>query len=169
MGDRLTKAEVVERQGVSRQRVEELVKEGRLLVGDDGKFDSDDVDACWSNMDPAYLARKAAAEANAKAEKPKEGSQADTYHKARTAEAVTKAQARQLDYQIKAGKYVKRDEVKRGAFKAGKLLAAKLNNAPNQLAPQLVGLKDARAAHEILQNFMAQLARDISDELASLG
>lgn len=171
MSDRLSRAEVAERKGVSRQRVDELVKEGRLTPGDDGKIDAGDADALWEAMDPAYLLRKEAAERTRGEEKAEstQKAHAENYNKARTAEAVVRAQSRRLDYEIKSGKYVLREQVKQGGFKAGKLLSSKLNNAANQLAPQLVGIKDVKAAHEIVQKFMTELAQDLRDELSSVG
>lgn len=175
MGERLSGNKLAARMGVSRQRVDELIGEGRLARGDDGLIDTDEADALWANMDPDYLQRKAAAEATRAANEGKEPaepegrSQAEAFNRAKTADAVAKARSRVLDYEIKVGKYVLREEVKRGAFKAGKLLGSKLNNAANQLAPQLVGIRDVKSAHEIVQAYMTQLAADVRDELASLG
>jgi hypothetical protein len=176
LGERLSSQAIGDLHGVSRQRVDELVKEGKLTRGDDGKIDSDEAAAFWTNMDPAYVQRKATAAANReagegadKAQKPAEGTNADAFHRARTAEAIAKAQQRRFDYETKIGKYVLREEVKRGGFKAGKLLGSKLNNAANQLAPQLVGVKDVKSAHEIISAFMQQLAQDVRDELSAVG
>lgn len=160
MGERLTRGQLADRHKVSRQRIDELINAGRLTE-DRATVDSDESDRVFAEMDPGYVARQQGGR--------EPNPQVAIFNKARTAEQVMKAKKAELDFNVKSGRFIEREKVKRSGFEASKVFASKCNNFANRVAPLVVGQKDARAVHEILSAEMATLVREIRDELAGIG
>lgn len=164
MSERLTRGQLAEKHNVSRQRIDELVNEGRLHE-ERATIDSDEADKVFADMDPSYVARERASRDSGKQPNP----EVATYAKAKAAEQVMKARKAELDFKIKSGQYVEREKIKRSSFEAGKVFASKCGNFANRVAPLLAGLKDVRSIHEVLGAEMATLVQEIRDELAGIG
>lgn len=166
MGERLTRAQLADRHNVSRQRIDELINDGRLPE-DRGTVDADEAATVFAEMPVDYVARERASREAAPGRPV--NPHVETFNKARTAEQVMKARKAELDYNVKSGRYVEREKIKRSSFEAGKVFAAQCNNFPNRVAPLIAGLKDVRAVHEVLTAEISKLVQEIRDELAGIG
>lgn len=164
MGERLTRGQLADQHKVSRQRIDELINEGRLIE-DRATVDSDEAAKVFAEMDPGYVVRERASREGARQPNP----HVETFNKARTAEQVMKARSAELAFNVKSGRYIEREKVKRSGFEAGKVFASKCGNFANRVAPLVAGLKDARAVHEVLAAEMTALVQEIRDELAGIG
>lgn len=165
MGERLTRGQAAERFGVTRQRIDELINEGRLTE-ERATVDADEAAEVFAAMDPAYVAReRMSREGSAKPRDPV----MQAFNRAKTAEQIAKAKRAELDFSIRSGRFIDREKVKRSGFEAGKVFASKCANFPNRVAPLVANRKDAREVHEILTAEMAALVQEIRDELAGIG
>jgi excisionase family DNA binding protein len=155
MGERRTRAEAAEQLGVTRQRVEELIKAGRLPeqyeTGAGHYIDSDDVERARASLD----VDKKTAQASSK---PAIDPQVEMLHRqhnlAKTKSAILKTQELELDLSIKKGEYVASAMVRATGTMAGKMLAQRLGAACQQLAPQVCVLKDQEAALALLRRVL---------------
>lgn len=165
MGERLTRAEAAKRQGVSRQRIDELINDGKLKE-ERATVDSDDLDALWAAMDPDYVARHRMGKAG-KPVDPEAEKLGSLFNKAKTQKEVLRAQELELNLKIKRGQFVDKQQVTQQAFTVAKLVATRLQNLPRQLAPQVAVLLKAEECEEVIAREVARIISDMRDGLAS--
>lgn len=169
MGERLNRAQAAERQGVRRQRIDELIAEGKLTERNDSDgqgnyLDSDEIDAAWAGFDPDMVQRAALAKTlNGKgADKAADPNAAQGAQVARVmAQAKAKAQVLkandlEMDLQIKRGMWVLREAVVQQAYTAANMLSHRLHAAVQQLAPQVCVITDPGEAQELLNRILIE-------------
>lgn len=178
MGTLLTRRQIANKFNVSPQRIDELVKEGRLKLVD-SKIDEDQAQAVWDAMSAARVQGERVAKL-ARAETPDgkpavddAGKVADlnaarVYNQAKARRAVIEAQTSELRFKEASGRLVDRDRVKAEAYSAGKILATRLENLPRRVAPMLAPIKDAREIAEILTKEMSDIVNEVRDALAAI-
>lgn len=167
MGERLTRAEAAEQLDVSRQRVEELIKEGRLPeqheAGAGYFIDSEDVGrvAATLDIDKKRPASKPASD-------PQLELIARQSNLAKAKSAILKSQDQELELQIKKREYVPRSRVQAHAMSAGKLLTQRLQAACQQLAPQVCVLKTQEEALDLLKRVLLDgVLADFRNDIAT--
>lgn len=163
MGERLTRAQAARRVGVSRQRIDAIIAEGRLKE-EGATVDADEVDAVWSTIDPDYAARRDAA-----AKPAVDPKVAALFNQAKTKKELLRVQELELNLKVKQGAFVPRQLVTQQAYAVSKLVTTKLQNLPRQMAPQLAILLEPAEIEDLLSKEVDKLLQDLRDGLAELG
>jgi hypothetical protein len=171
MGERLTRGQAALRVGVKRQRIDELIKDGRLKE-EGATVDADELDELWATFDVTYVARD-------RTNKNKGGAAAapdadnvramKTLNVARALSAKLKAQEAELDFKVKQGQYVPKQLVTQQTYTVLKMLSTRLTAMPRQLAPELALLLHPAEVQDRLSKEVDRLIQDLRDGLADLG
>lgn len=127
-----TRREVATALGISRQRVEQLVRDGRIEERN-GSIDLETARASYaSSIDPArrlaYAARTAIKSPSSLAVPP------HSYVVARTEKEQANAMRAQLEYKIKAGHFISRDEVAAKEFAIARKMRDRILGLPARIA-----------------------------------
>lgn len=167
MGERLTRAQAAERKGVSRQRIDELINEGKLRE-ERATVDADELDELWNTFDVSYTARHHAGKAARAPIDEEESRLRKLLNKAKTQDAVLKAQEREIELKVRRGQLVDKQMVTQQAYTVAKKASTQLQNLPRQLAAQLAVLTDPAEVEEVLARSINTIISEIRNELASL-
>lgn len=131
--ERLSRKQIAEMWGVSTQRIDALVKDGRLVPGADKKFDPDEVAAVRASMSPQHVMKEQA--------QKEVGGAADQRHatfvQARTMDAVYRAKSRELQFKREQGVLVERTAVEAEGFEIGRILQQRIMALPARMAAEL--------------------------------
>ena len=168
--------------GFTRQHASRLIKRGVIPIGPDGQLDQEAADAALAAMrDPARpLRRKAApiagkpATAESAAARPapeKPAADRATGPKSLSTQLTEarikteEARAKQIEFenQVKAGRYVERDDVYQDAFRIGREVRDRLLHIPDRLSSVLASETDAGKVHEILKAEISAALSGLSD------
>lgn len=168
MGERIKRKQVAELWGVSRQAIDELVKDGRLIEGADHCIDSDHAAEVRKGMDPEYIARFALSTAATKAD-PKTLELNQLSALAKTRLAATKAEDAELELKLKKGALVPKDLVTQQSYTVARMFIQRLQPLPETLAAELVVMTDRAEVRDRLQKAIDQLLEDLRTGMASLG
>jgi len=174
MGELLTRRELAARLGVSRQRVEKLINQGRLLERD-GLIDFDHARAVWEGMRPDYRSRSkvlsgqqdGGTESGAA---PNVVSLEDQrlFNQARARREMLKAQTAELEYKRLAGRLVERERVQAESYAAARLLDQKLSQIPRQIGPQCAVITDPSECEQLIADAINGALEEFKNALAAL-
>lgn len=174
MGELLTRKELAARLGVSRQRVERLIHQGRLTEVD-GKIDLDHAREVWEGIRPDYRTRSKvlaqdAEDASESGAEPKVVSLTESrlFNQARAKRELYKAQAAELEYKRLAGTLVERERVQAESYAAARLLDQKLSQIPRQIGPQCAIINDPLECEQLISQALTAALEEFKDALAAL-
>ena len=168
--DRLSRKEIAAQWGVSTQRVDALVKEGRLVPGADKKFDPDEVAALRASFSPQHVMKEQAQKAAGGAADPRHAQ----FVQARTMDAVFKAKTRELQFKREQGVLVERAAVEAEGFEIGRILQQRIMAWPARMAAELSTLaalpdsKRTAAIRAALDREARVLVEEVAGELKTL-
>lgn len=159
-----TRAQVAAKLGITRQRVGQLIKDGRIEERN-GSIDLDKAVADYNAfLDPmkrlAYVARTKGA---AQPPSGSDGQGVMDFTAARTEKERANAMRAQLEYKIKAGHFVSRDEVAAKEFAIARKIRDRIIGFPAKLA----NLVPPDAMKTITDECEA-LVRELQDEIAAI-
>lgn len=189
MAERLTQADYAERKGVSRARISQLVKDGRLRVDADGLLNVDESDAAWNTLLDFTRATRERAEVLSAAGPPEQHASADppgdaqeppepegtesavnhaselwAYKKARERLALRREE---LDLDQREGKLTRIDEVERSRVETSRRLASVLRNLPARCAP-LCNPADPDRAYAVLEQEINRALLELAADLENV-
>lgn len=170
----LSRREVAERLGISRQRVEKLIREGRIVETPLG-IDFEKAKASYlATLDPAKRAvyeekaggakKRDYARTGADETKDDDTGQIMNFAQARTRKEMANADRARLDYQIKAGQFISRDEVRAKEFEIARKLRDRLLGLPSRIANFV-----PPDAMKIITDEVDDLIREMQDDVAKIG
>lgn len=164
MAELITQAEYARRRDVSRQYIHRLVTQGKIPTDEHKRIDPDIADAVLAQLaDPARrLGEMPEESADAL---PAENYDADpateangnghtSFAKFRSAREAYQAKLAQLDYEERAAKLVRKEDIEREAYDAARLIRDRFLAVPQEIAGTLVGMTDER---EIIQYLRAKI------------
>lgn len=168
-----SRREVAEALGISRQRVEKLIRDGRIVETAAGIDIEAARTAYLQTIDPAKRqAYEARTSAGPRAQYGRRGADEITdaesgevlnFATARTQKEAANAKRAALEYQIRAGNYVARDEVRAREFEIARKLRDRILGFPARLAS--VVPSDAMAA---ITAECHDLIRELQDDAATI-
>ena len=169
MGERLTRGQAALRVGVTRQRIDELIKGGKLRE-EGATVDSEELDELWETFSPDHVNR----DRNGKEMRGGGGAKvpnatAEIYNKAKAKSAIIKSQEAELDLKIKQGLFVSKQAVIQQCYSATKRITSRLQALPRQLAPELALLLSPGEVQDRLSKEIDALLQDLRDGLSDLG
>lgn len=168
----ISQADYARRKGVSRQAVHKRVRAGRLSVLPDGTLDPAVADREWdatrqpddsteaapaavaapTAASPSPAAASAAVGRPGSAEGPSDAPASlpapaprGTYAQAKTADVLYKARLRQLEFEIRTGKYVEVEKVSDRWFELARATRERMLALPARLAAELASMSDMHA------------------------
>ena len=174
MAERLSRREIAERWGVSKQAVDKVFKDGRLKAGDDGKADLVDVDRVRAEMNQANIAREAETKAIGGQQKGENGGQ-HPIMRVRLAKEAIDVKHRELKLKKLQGEVVERSEVKMLLFEAGRAIQNALKAWPARLSGEIAahrGLPERefqQRVRTILERDTKRILSDMTVALESIG
>jgi hypothetical protein len=175
----ITQAEFARQIGKTPALVTKLKKQGlfdKALVKKNGKTYLDQKKAHTAyekNLDPNYKSATPQIK-NRKKKGNGEGTETlkdDSFLQWRTYTEQYKAAERKLDYEVKAGKYVKKSEVERLGFKIGRQLRDDILNIPARFAAVIAAKskKKEKEVYQLLRKEANIILRDIQKNIAKIG
>lgn len=162
----ISQADYARRKGVSRQAVHKRVRAGRLSVLPDGTLDpavadrewdatrqpDDSTEAAPAAASPSPAAASVAVDRPGSAEGPSDAPASlpapaprGTYAEAKTADVLYKARLRQLEFEIRTGKYVEVEKVSDRWFELARATRERMLAMPARLAAELASMSDMHA------------------------
>ena len=170
----MPRKEAAEALGISRQRVEKLIRDGRIVETAAGIDINAARTAYESTIDPAkrdvydrqrgaptkpVYGRKGADEV-----KDAESGELFSFATARTHKEMANAKRAQLEYQIKAGHFISRDEVRAKEFAIARKLRDRILGFPPKLANYV-----PPDAMKVIVDECEALIRELQDDAATIG
>ncbi len=132
----LTQSQFARKCGVSRQRINDLVKSGVVNLVD-GRIDPEAADrAIAANADPSKAKKLRPAKSD--------------FQAARAVKEYYLAQLRKLEYEKESGQLVEKEQVKKDAFDTGRRVRDALLNIPDRVAATLSTENDEGRVYKIL-------------------
>ena len=176
MAELITQAEYARRRDVSRQYIHRLVTQGKIPTDELKRIDPDIADAVLAQLsDPARRLNDMPDDMDAAAEideqetgAPAPGNGHASFAKFRSAREAYQAKLAQLDYEERAGKLVRKEEIDREAFEAARLIRDRFLALPQELGGTLVGMTDEKEIIQYLRAKIRDALMDVSNDV-SLG
>lgn len=159
----ITQREFARRMGVSPQAVHKRVAAGRLSRLADGTLDPAQAEREW------HATRNPDIEAEAAAAAPSPGRQAGgaapgTYAQAKTADTVYRARLRQLEYETRAGTYVRADATAQLWYDLARSVRTRLMAIPTRVAAELAAMSDVHAIRTLLDDEVRTALVELSED-----
>lgn len=85
-----------------------------------------------------------------------------TYAEAKAYREAYMAKIAELDYKIKKGEYIKKDEVERHNFELARIMRDALMAIPHKMSLRIAGKKDASEVEAILENEIISILENLS-------
>ncbi|MCB9990692.1 MAG: hypothetical protein H6867_04860 [Rhodospirillales bacterium] len=178
MAKPVSQAEYARRKKVSRQYVNKLVQQGKIPLDEKKRIDPDIADAVLAQLaDPARRLNDEAPEDEydpVPAENDEEeaaGNAANdhaSFARIRTAREGYQAKLAQLDYEERAGKLVKKDDVAKEAYDVSRRLRDRFLALPQELTGTLIGMTDEKEMIRFLRSKIRDVLMEAADDV-SLG
>ncbi len=177
MAELITQAEYARRRDVSRQYIHRLVTQGKIPTDELKRIDPEIADAVLAQLsDPARRLNDMSEDPDSMAaENDDQGAAAEqsgnghtSFAKFRSAREAYQAKLAQLDYEERAGKLVRKDEIDREAFEAARLIRDRFLALPQELGGTLVGMTDEKEIIQYLRAKIRDALMDVSNDV-SLG
>jgi transcriptional regulator with XRE-family HTH domain len=161
----ITQREFARRMGVSPQAVNKRIRAGRLSRLPDGTLDEDVATREWhATREPgAHHAHEPPAPEPSRRGTP--GPAPGTYAQAKTADTVYRARLRQLEYESRAGTFVRVEDVAERWYELARTTRVRLMSIPARVAASLAATSDVhdirtRLDHEI-RTALSELVDDV--------
>ncbi len=173
MAEPISQSEYARRKDVSRQYVNKLVQQGKIPTDEKKRIDPDVADSVLAQLaDPA---RRLNDDENDPI--PAEGFDAadagepqtnghTSFAKFRSAREAYQAKLAQLDYEERAGKLVKKEEVEREAFDISRLLRDIFLSIPQEVAGTVVGMTDEKEIAKFLRLKIRDALMEASNDVS---
>ncbi|QQG36834.1 MAG: hypothetical protein HYS17_03420 [Micavibrio aeruginosavorus] len=176
MAELITQAEYARRRDVSRQYIHRLVTQGKIPTDELKRIDPEIADAVLAQLsDPARRLNEMPEETESAAEiydqdpaTEPAGNGHASFAKFRSAREAYQAKLAQMDYEERAGKLVRKEEIDREAFEAARLIRDRFLSLPQELAGTLVGMTDEKEIIQYLRGKIRDALMDVSNDV-SLG
>lgn len=176
MAELISQSEYARRKDVSRQYINRLVQQGKIPTDESKRIDPDIADAVLAQLaDPARRLNGNAEDENEPVpvddyDDESAGSPSANGHtsfaKFRSAREAYQAKLAQLDYEERAGKLVKKEEVEREAFDISRQLRDRFLSIPQEVSGTLVGMTDEKEIAKFLRSkirdALMEAAADVS-------
>lgn len=161
MSELMTQAAYAASKKVSRQAINKLVKQGKLVLIE-GKIDPAVADALLlERVDPARSKTAAGlAGQDDKTPAPKRESDASRFYRAKADREEAEAERAQLELEKLRGDLLEREPIERALFEAGRMFRDQVLNVPKRIAGDLAAMTDAAAIEERL---VAELRRALAE------
>jgi len=164
----MNQAEFAKHIGVSQPRVVSYIKNGKLKesITKNGRFYDIDPEIAkrelGQNLDPIKSSNKT--NKNKKTSVPPVKAGMD-YSVGRAVDQQYKAGLRKLEYEIKRGKLIEADQVRKDADKAARLVKEKVNAWPGRVSALVAAEDDQFKCEQILKKECNELLDEISEGL----
>lgn len=175
MAELITQAEYARRRDVSRQYIHRLVTQGKIPTDDLKRIDPEIADAVLAQLsDPARRLNDMPEDPDNVAVDDQDpatettGNGHASFARFRSAREGYQAQLAKLDYEERAGKLVRKEEIDREAFEAARLIRDRFLALPQELAGTLVGMTDEKEIIKYLRAKIRDALMDVSNDV-SLG
>lgn len=169
--DRVSRKQIAAQWGVTTQRIDALVKEGRLRPDAKGLILQSEVDEVRATLNPANVAKEREAKALG-GQRLDEQDRSSPITKARIAEAVFRAKQRELIVKQMSGALVDRSEVRVQGYEAGRAFQQTMLAFPDRLsaeiATSIVGLEQSKIEAAIRVILDREVRRVLGDLVKSL-
>ena len=133
--------------GGSRYGVQKALRDGRITKEPDGTIDPDEADVEWDR--------------NTDEGKQTTDPRPASYQEARAIKEALSARMARLEYEERLGQLVSAKEVRREAFRRGRMLRDRLMAIPSRLAPQLAAEESAKAVAALLDRELREVLDDV--------
>jgi hypothetical protein len=159
MSDRIGIGELAKRLGISRQRVNDLAREGKLTREPDGRWDPDRaMDELSKTLDSRHRRRAKVQQRGVRQDSraseseglPLTGSAHEIFNRARAAKEVAIAKERQLDLRHRQGELLEASEVELAWTRKLTAFKERLLAIPDRLAQKLAAIAEDREIRAIL-------------------
>lgn len=161
----LTQAEWARQKGFTRQNVQDLIKNGVVVLTSDKKVDTDQADAALAaTTNPAMPRRRNKAEAAATSEAPSNAALSEQLFKARVSSEISKAMLLKIQENTARGKFVDIEEVKKTAFQLGRMVRNRVLGIPDRVAAILAAEVDPKQVRMILLSELRQALEDLEGD-----
>lgn len=177
MAELITQAEYARRRDVSRQYIHRLVTQGKIPTDELKRIDPDVADAVLAQLaDPARRLNDMPEDTDGlpaesyETETPAEpaGNGHASFAKFRSAREAYQAKLAQLDYEERAGKLVRKEDIEREAYDAARLIRDRFLAVPQEIAGTLVGMTDEKEIIQYLRGKIRDALMEASNDV-SLG
>lgn len=180
----MTKADFAREIGRTRQYVNKLVRNGKVVLVKSGGQEMVDVERSKALLaHTADVANDPAAKVNGGRQsvgmKMREGDAAQTdpamtaksseqYTKSRAVKEGYSARLKKVEFEEKMKTVVRKDGVEKAAFAVSRVLREKLKAFPNRLAPKVTVITDQKENFILLTDEVENLIREIQDAINEL-
>jgi hypothetical protein len=174
--EKINTTELARRLGISRQRVNELSRKGKLTRGPDGKWDPDKAHAELGRTLDSQQERRAKVETpRSKVERgfplrepdpdglPMTGSTHEMFNRARAAKEIAIAKERQLDLRLRQGELLEASEVERVWTEALTSFKNRLLSLPDKLAPKMAACSNVLECRAIMDQEVRKVLSALSE------
>ena len=168
MGERVSQSELARRIGVTRQRINALVKKGRLIVGEDKKLGVEEsLEALRVTDDPSQATRMSLGKVEPDKEDESEvraliaKGKTPTYGDAKTMREIYLARMAKLRYDEARGIVVERNKVESEAFALGRVVRDSLMVIPSRLREVLSATDDPKEVHRLLERELTSVIKEL--------
>jgi hypothetical protein len=144
----MTIREYARHRGVSHTAVRKAIASCRIELEPDGTIDPEKADAMWENRTRTDV-------------NPKPTGGPD-YHQARAVKETYAAKLAKLEYEIKTGRLLNKDEVDVCFFNRARELRDRIQMIPRRVAARLAAETDARSVEDILDTEIREALVDLS-------
>jgi hypothetical protein len=148
----MTIREYARHRGVSHTAVRKAIASGRIDSEPDGTIDPAQADAMWESRTRKDVEPRVGP-------KPTGG---PDYHQARAVKETYAAKLAKLEYEIKTGKLLPKDEVDVCFFNRARELRDRIQMIPRRVAARLAAETDPRTVEEILDSEIREALVDLS-------
>lgn len=152
--NKINKTECAELLGITKQRITQLVKSGKLVFGKDGKISAEDAKA-------QYNKTKERVTPNTVIDTPEDESL--TYFKTQTEKFRSKIE--EINFRIKSGELLEKEDVKQDAYAIGLKLKNSLLSIPERISSNLAVESNPAKIREVLINEINYVLGQIADDL----
>lgn len=173
MTEFVSQSEYARRKDVSRQYVNKLVQQGKIPTDEKKRIDPDVADSVLAQLaDPARRLNGDAENENEplpaeefETEEPQTNGHT-SFAKFRSAREAYQAKLAQLDYEERAGKLVKKEDVEREAFDISRLLRDIFLSIPQEVAGTVVGMNDEKEIAKFLRLKIRDALMEASNDVS---
>ena len=179
MADRVKTGELAKALGISRQRVNELSRKGKLTRSADGKWDPDRARSeLKRTLDEQQERRSKVETPRSKVERPfplrepdpdglpMTGSTHDLFNRARAAREITMARERQLELRKRQGELLEAAEVESAWTQALTSFKNRLLSLPDKLAPKMAACSSILECRAMIDQEVRKVLTALSETKA---
>jgi phage terminase Nu1 subunit (DNA packaging protein) len=151
--NKINKSQCATLLGITKQRISQLVKEGKLIFGSDGKISPDEAKAQFNKTKERTTSNSFDAHEE----------ESLTFYKTRTEKF--RSMLEEIEYKKANGELLDVNDVKQNAFKIGKKLHDSLLSIPERISPNLAVETNPAEIRKILIKEIRETLAQIADDL----